>query len=193
MSVESRLDALEESLRLLRDADRLQGRRVSAAAPSGNDRLEWNSDTKKWEPKSTAQAARVFNSGALTISDSAVTTVTFDSERFDNDNIHSTSSNTGRLTATTAGKYYIAGMARFASNGTGRRAIFIGHQGDNTIALQEWDTNQNASTHMAISTLYDLAADDYVELWVLQVSGGDLNIEAIASYSPEFMMIRIGP
>ena len=50
MSVESRLTDVEESLRLLRDADRLQGRRVSAAAPKENGVLGWNKATKKWEP-----------------------------------------------------------------------------------------------------------------------------------------------
>ena len=45
------LTDVEESLRLLRNADRLQGRRVSAAAPSDEDRMGWNATTKKWEPK----------------------------------------------------------------------------------------------------------------------------------------------
>ncbi len=51
MTVESRLTDVEETLRLLRDADRLQGRRVSAAAPSDLNFMGWNATTKKWEPK----------------------------------------------------------------------------------------------------------------------------------------------
>ena len=51
MSVESRLKDVEESLRLLRDANRLQGRRVSVTAPTDNDHIGWNATTKKWEPK----------------------------------------------------------------------------------------------------------------------------------------------
>ena len=50
MSVESRLTDVEEALRLLRDADRLQGRRFSAAAPSDGALARWNATTKKWEP-----------------------------------------------------------------------------------------------------------------------------------------------
>ncbi|KKN75269.1 hypothetical protein LCGC14_0382680 [marine sediment metagenome] len=54
MSVESRLTDVEESLRLLRDADRLQGRRVSALKPTDRYYLGWNDTTKKWEPKGIA-------------------------------------------------------------------------------------------------------------------------------------------
>lgn len=50
MSIESRLTDVEESLRLLRDADRLQGRRFSAEAPDHGDLAAWNATTKKWEP-----------------------------------------------------------------------------------------------------------------------------------------------
>lgn len=51
MSIESRLTDVEESLRLLRNANRLQGRHLSAAAPTNNYYLGWNGTTKKWEPK----------------------------------------------------------------------------------------------------------------------------------------------
>jgi len=52
VSVESRLADVEESLRLLRNADRLQGRRFSAAAPSPGAVPSWNTTTKVWEPSS---------------------------------------------------------------------------------------------------------------------------------------------
>lgn len=50
MTDESRLKDVEEAQKFLRDADRLQGRRMSAAAPSAADVPSWNVDTKKWEP-----------------------------------------------------------------------------------------------------------------------------------------------
>ena len=50
MTVESRLTIVEESLRLLRDASRLQSRPLSAAAPAKGNVLGWNATTKKWEP-----------------------------------------------------------------------------------------------------------------------------------------------
>ena len=137
--------------------------------------------------------ARVYNSAAISINNNTVTSLTFDSERFDTDTIHSTSSNTSRLTATTAGKYDIAGTASFVSNATGRRALLIRYNGTTVIAQQEWDTSQNGITYMTISTLYDMAVDDYVEMLVFQDSGGSLNINALSNHSPEFMMARVGP
>ena len=50
MSVESRLADVEESLRLLRDANQLQGRRMSAEQPIAGEVITWNAVTKKWEP-----------------------------------------------------------------------------------------------------------------------------------------------
>jgi hypothetical protein len=49
MSVESRLARVEESLRLLRDADRLQGRRFSGAAPGLGAVPRWNTIDKVWD------------------------------------------------------------------------------------------------------------------------------------------------
>jgi hypothetical protein len=50
VTVESRLTDVEESLRLLRDANRWQGRRISAAAPSPGAVYRWNNTTSKFEP-----------------------------------------------------------------------------------------------------------------------------------------------
>jgi hypothetical protein len=49
MSVESRLARVEESLRLLRNADRLQGRRFSAATPGLGAVPRWNTIDKVWD------------------------------------------------------------------------------------------------------------------------------------------------
>lgn len=50
------------------------------------------------------------------------TSVTFDTEDFDNDNGHSTVSNTSRFTAVTAGWYTVGGSVAFTLAGTGQRA-----------------------------------------------------------------------
>ena len=63
MTIESRLSDVEESLRLLRDADRLQGRRMSATAPTDNYYVGWNNTTKKWEPKGFALVRKTATQG----------------------------------------------------------------------------------------------------------------------------------
>ena len=75
MTIESRLSDVEESLRLLRDADRLQGRRVSATAPTSNYYLGWNATTKKWEPKGLTLIRKLANQSKTTDTTTAADTV----------------------------------------------------------------------------------------------------------------------
>lgn len=193
MSVETRLDDLEEGLRKIRDADKLQGRRVSAVKPIANELLGWNNDTKKWEPKSSSPAARVYNNANISINNDTATALTFNSERYDTDSIHSTSSNTGRLTCVTAGKYHASCSIRFAAHATGSREVYIRLNGSTAIADFRIPTTSGGVPIIAFGTDYDLAVDDYLEVMVRQNSGGSLNVDAASNYSPEFMMFRLGP
>ena len=59
---------------------------------------------------------------------------TFNCERYDTDSMHSTSSNTGRITFTTAGVYSSSGNVDFACNATGRHDVWIRLNGTTTIA-----------------------------------------------------------
>lgn len=136
-------------------------------------------------------AARVFNSAAITgIVTATETALTFDSERFDTDTIHSTSSNTGRLTATTAGKYLISGVAHWSAAVSANVQIVIRLNGSTRIARSIIVGTDYRAMH--VSTIYDLAATDYVELLVRHGSGSDRTIAAISNESPEFMMARVG-
>lgn len=114
--------------------------------------------------------------------------LTFDTERVDVGAMHDTSSNTGRLTVPSGGGgfYAIGGQIEFASNSTGRRGIQIRLNGSTVIAREE-SANLGANDHTCtVSTVYQLAAGDYVELMGLQASGGNLNMQATSAYSPEF-------
>ena len=133
-------------------------------------------------------AARVFNSGAIATVNNTNKVLTFDSERYDTDTIHSTSSNTGRLTTKTAGKYGIIGNAAWFGDPSDA-TIYIRLNGSTFIARSSIVGDYRV---MNVSTDYNLAVDDYVELVVIQGSGGALNITANSNYSPEFMMARVG-
>jgi hypothetical protein len=141
----------------------------------------------------TVKSARVYNSADIACADNVVVTLTFDSERYDTDTIHSTVSNTSRLTATTAGKYDIKGSISYTAAASGVRLARILLNGATVIANE---TRASASaadaTAMTVATVYDLAAGDYVELQAYQNSGGSLNALHTANYSPEFMMTRLG-
>ena len=138
------------------------------------------------------QGARVYNSGDIVVANSGWTVLTFDSERYDTDGIHDTGSNTSRLTCQTAGKYLIIGNAGFeAFAGWAGLGIYLNNT---TVIAQVGHQFNNADSfpQMVISTIYNLAQTNYVELRANQISAGNKNVKAVANFSPEFMMQRIG-
>lgn len=135
--------------------------------------------------------ARVFNSAAIATTTAVVKVVTFDSERFDNGGLHSTSSNTSRLTAPITGLYEIGACVEFASNATGYREVYFTLNGATAIAVDVRPAVNGQATVLPLSTQYRLVAGDYVEVNALQTSGGNLNVNAAANYSPEFWMTRL--
>ena len=134
--------------------------------------------------------ARVFNSAAQTIANLAFVALTFDSERFDTDGIHSAAPNPERLTAQTAGIYDIWGGVQWVSNNVGVRDLLIHLNGATTIAYER--TPASGESHGTISTIYELAQGDFVRFLVLQTSGGNLDTGVAGNSSPEFAMVKIG-
>ncbi len=143
------------------------------------------------EAYDAGSAVRAYNSGSIAITTATTTALTFDSEIFDTDTMHSTTTNTGRLTAKTAGMYQISACASFDQNSTGARFVGVKLNGTTIIAVNLVPASNSDQNHMAVSTLYQLALNDYVECVVYQSSGGNLNIVSASHYTPEFMMIRI--
>lgn len=139
-----------------------------------------------------AIGARVSNSGALVIPTATWTELTFDTELWDTDGIHSTVSNTGRLTCVTAGKYLIIAQAYFDANATGARQYRIVHSTATDIALSMAGLTSQNFAAILLPTIWDMAAAEYVTYQVYQNSGGNLNIAADPYSSPQFMMVRLG-
>ena len=140
-------------------------------------------------------SARAFNTAAFALTSGTAAVITLDSERWDTDTIHSTSSNTSRLTATTAGKYQITGHAEFASNvNAGRRRLEILLNGATVIASEDCPFNTatpSDAVRCSITTHYNLSATDYVELRANQTASATLNVNASSNYSPEFEMVKV--
>lgn len=147
-----------------------------------------------WESAAagTDISARVYNSANISVADVTQQVLTFDTEAFDTDTIHSTSSNTGRLTATTAGKYLIIGQALFRNNATGERWLSLRVNGATFIARTTTNSNgAGIDEHLEVATYYNLSATDYVELLAYQDSGGALFVDVNTSSSPYFMMVKV--
>ena len=135
--------------------------------------------------------ARVYNSANISIPDSTYYVLPFDSERYDTDNIHSTVTNTGRLTAQTAGKYLVIGhLWMQGSNAYGELGISI-----NGFAVAR-QTRQNSPSNVSwmatVSTIYDFAVGEAAELIVYHTHGTALTAYAANNFSLEFAMHRIG-
>lgn len=134
---------------------------------------------------------RTGHSANQSLTNSTNTVIAFDTERWDTDTIHDNVTNNSRLTCKTAGKYQISACIAYASNATGDRETSIRLNGTTVIAYDTRSAVNGAVTIATISTLWDMAVNDYVEVLGFQTSGGALNVTTNAAYSPEFMMVRV--
>jgi hypothetical protein len=101
--------------------------------------------------------------------------LTLDTEIVDSDGGHSTTTNTSRYTAQTAGLYIVTGSVCFASNATGTRTlqVFLNGVGVTGSAVQSAASGSNG-TSVFTATMVQMAVGDYVELAAWQNSGSTL-------------------
>ena len=118
----------------------------------------------------------VYASALLGIPNATPTIITFNTESYDTDSMHSTVSNTGRLVAPVAGKYRIAGRVVLTANATGTRILDLRLNGTTQID-QDADGAPTAATgcYLHVDRDYLMAASDYVEMLITQTGGGTLN------------------
>jgi len=125
----------------------------------------------------------LYNSAAISISNFTVTTVLWNSEDFDTDGFHSTSTNTGRITIPSGkgGKYLFSVTTLFDVNGTGFRGVRFNKNGSvqNYLELPPSSTGNGGVT---LNAIYNLVATDYIEAAVEQTSGGALNVKTLSRF-----------
>jgi hypothetical protein len=111
------------------------------------------------------------------IANNTSTDLTFNSETYDTDGFHDTSTNTARITIPTgkAGKYAINAHCEWVNNSSGTRNIYIFKNGTSTIASQ-LQLSQANDFGMELNTTADLAVGDYITLQVYQTSGSSRDI-----------------
>lgn len=126
--------------------------------------------------------ATAYHSVDRTLTTATWTLAIFDSEVEDNDGIHSTASNTSRLTCQTPGLYLVTANVFFAGNATGGRGINItkngaGTRGATSSAISDGFTPGVANTNQLVSATCEvrMAATDHLELFLFQGSGGNLS------------------
>lgn len=138
--------------------------------------------------------AKVYHNTSQAIPPNTLTAVQFNSEVYDTDDIHDTSTNNTRLTCKTAGKYIVTGSVQFQGSATaGRRTLRFLKNGTTNLSNSTDYAGADAgyNPNLCISTLVNLEVNDYIELVVYQTTGGNLNVEYYSEMSPIFAMQKV--
>jgi hypothetical protein len=136
----------------------------------------------KWASASstpTFKGCRAVTTTNQTISNNTWTVLTYNSESYDTDGFHSTSTNTGRLTIPTGltGYYLVITQAVFNTNATGARYSKIQKNGtDISVGRKMGAYSSTVESVLTGSDILYLTAGDYIEHLVYQSSGGNLSM-----------------
>jgi hypothetical protein len=131
----------------------------------------------------------VFHSVTVNVTTgTGLTILNANSENYDNDAMHSTVSNTSRLTVQTAGRYMFGARVNFdVANGggaTGMRAVELLHNSTTRYGLQ-LVSGASATLPTQISGVATIvcAAADFVEVQVRQDSGSTKGVDLLEFYA----------
>ncbi len=147
---------------------------------------------------SQAPAVHVTHNAAQSTTTAVNFILAMNTERYDQAGgaaaaMHNTVTNNSRLTAIYAGIYSIRGQIEWATNVTGERLLEIVLNATTVIGRTRGTAGAISSPiNQMVVVDYALAVNDFVELRCLQTSGGALNVNSSANYSPEFSMVRVG-
>lgn len=141
-------------------------------------------------------SCRVYNNAVQSIPHTTVTALTFNSERYDTDTMHSTSSNTSRITFNTAGLYLVSFSLTMTTNTDWTLiATQIRINGGVAVGKNQIGTlTVNDDASQTLTAVYKFAAADYVEACVYQRNGASASRNTLVqgNSSPEFAATWIG-
>ena len=120
----------------------------------------------------------LYKSANQSINNNTYTALTWNSEDYDTDAFHDTSTNTSRITIPSGkgGKYLITGIVIFQDNVTNDRTVYLYKNGVEDFEMFSMGNAGGFNTSSPMSIVKVLSAGDYIELFALQNSGGSLNI-----------------
>ena len=168
----------------------LGGVRIAPAPTAGQILIASSTTDASW---TTPDGCCVYNDAAESIPNNSFTSLTFNQEVYDRGGLHSTVTNTNRITAQKAGTYLIQISCAFAANATGIRSVSIKGSGGQYLAQNTKTAASTGETSFAFSGIVGIAAADWLEIVVQQTSGGALNVVSTAYYSPFLFAQWLGP
>ncbi|MFG3287251.1 hypothetical protein ACGF3G_00305 [Streptomyces sp. NPDC048179] len=123
---------------------------------------------------------RGYQSTVQSVANNTWTVLTIDTEVYDSDNGHSTTTNTSRYTVQVAGTYLVTGSASFAANATGNRGVRITVNGAAVTGsfVKTGSPDSSGSSGLATVAQAVCNAGDYIEVQGNQNSGAALNTSA---------------
>jgi hypothetical protein len=133
-----------------------------------------------------------YNSGSQTISNNTDTIVLFDSELYDTNTFHSTSSNTGRITIPTGqgGYYQFNCSVQFQNLSGGNRRVILYKNGSTMTGNIGYQIeNGSGLTSIKFTAVFSAVATDYFEMVAFADQGGAMNLEA---WGTSFQAIKVG-
>ena len=133
----------------------------------------------------------VYNSASQSLTSGTRTTLTFNSEHFDTDTMHSTATNPSRITFTTGGCYLITAQVAIDANATGLRELVLRYNGASDLHSVKHAASASEGTILNLSVTREFGAGTYVELMARQTSGVALNA-AVLEGSPFFSAVWVG-
>jgi hypothetical protein len=111
-----------------------------------------------------------------TLSNNTSTAVTYDTELFDTDGFHSTTTNKDRITipAGLGGYYLVIYGAQWNGSTTGYRQTTILKNNTSNVLIHDYPGFTTGNNYIGKSTIVSLAAGDYINVSAYQNSGGSL-------------------
>jgi len=121
---------------------------------------------------STFVGARLSRTTSLSVPTATYTAVNWDTEVFDTDAFHSTSTNTSRITIPSGkgGKYLFISRIMFPTGTAGGQDVSL-YKNGTEYSYNTLPPNSAANTTVHIETIVEAVATDYFEIFVFQNSG----------------------
>lgn len=123
----------------------------------------------------------VYDSGTQSVGNGATAVLDADSENYDNDAMHSTSSNTSRLSIQTAGRYLIQARVRFSGDADGFRQIDVITNGGSPQILSSSRPEPSGTLPCYLTGTLSLVLSDgdYIEVRAYQNAGNALDVKLL--------------